>query len=312
MKLPINVLLLDDEIDFLQDFEQSAKSHRVIIENHFTNAKEGIQYIKENHNKIDAVILDGFFLSDEEASKIKSKKALSQTISTLKKLFHTEGIHIPHCILTGYLEDLKDDSISLDTKIFHKGEDDEKLFEYLKNQVKKSEDYKIKNTYSDVFKVFDNGYMPQDKEPDLIQILKKMESKAKYNKDGAFNPLRKMYEAFVKCFHDEAFETDKDQDFVHRKIFSGPNHEHVNIKGSWFYFSGMEVKRNGKTFIKERSEPVFPEHIKNLTSGFVDLIQTESHDYPEEVTHYAYKSAVFALLELLVWYNNFCNQNFNN
>ena len=120
-----------------------------------------------------------------------------------------------------------------------------------------------------------------------------------------------MYEAFVKCFYEEAKMNDRNQDFVPLGIFSGSYDEKVNIKGSWFYFSGNKVKRKHKPPIPKRSEPVFPEHIKNLTNGFVDLIQTESHDYPEEVTHYAYKSAVFALLELLVWYNNFCNQNFN-
>jgi len=309
MKLPIKVVLLDDEEDeFIRDFRQSARTNRVMIEEQFKNAKDGIKYIKENYSDIDAIIIDGFFLAHKDSSKKKNKQALKQTIDTLKELLLRDGISIPYCILTGYLGDLQEDSLLLDAQVFKKGADDTKLFDYLIKKVAENEDYQIKANFSEIFELFDRNLLPNDKKQDLVEVLKKIDSKAKYNQDDAFTPLRKMYEAFVKCFYEEAFSYNKYQDYVHQELFNG---NQVNIKGSWFYFSGKPVKWSGKTKISAREKSVWPEHIKNITSGFVDLIQTESHDYEEDVTHYAYKSAVYALLELLIWYKNFCITNFN-
>jgi len=48
MNRPINVLLLDDDAkEILPELRVSAKSNRVLIKESFTNAKEGINYIKK-------------------------------------------------------------------------------------------------------------------------------------------------------------------------------------------------------------------------------------------------------------------------
>ncbi|PAU95379.1 hypothetical protein CK503_04070 [Aliifodinibius salipaludis] len=311
MDRPISVLLLDDEADKMIDFIQEAKSERVLIKEKLTNAQEGIQEIRDNYDKYDAVILDALFFEKPDSAKLRDAGALADTLAEISRLVHVEEKYLPHCIYTGHFDKVNSDTVTRNKEVFVKGRDQKKMFDYLKEEVSKSDDYAIKNKYNDVFEVFDRSFMPMDKMPDLIEILAQLESDAKYNRDGAFTPLRKMYEAFVKSFYDEAYANDQDQDLVPLDLFYGDNDERVNIKGSWFYFSGMEIRdRNGRTIVSQRSEPVFPEHIKNLTSGFVDLVQTESHDYPEPVTKYAYRSAVNTLLELLLWYKNFCIENF--
>lgn len=304
MNRPIKVLFLDDDAaEILPDLKMSAKSHRVLFKKSFTNAKEGIQYLRKNHQMFDAIILDGFFLAEPGSSKKKDLKALKETVEELKKLLYKEKIRKPYCVFTGYLEDLNQDSLLSDIAVFRKGEDNKKMFEYLKKEVAENEDYQIKNEFDEIFKLFDNNLLPQNKEDDLVEILKKLKSKAKYNDDDAFNPIRKMYEVLINELHHRVLEKNKYQDIVPEDLYNQKGD--LSILWSWFYLSGRDVVFKGTLVIPKRSKPVWPSHISNLTRGMIEIFQENSHDYPEEVHHYTYKSVVYALLELMLWYKNF-------
>ncbi|NBC04881.1 MAG: hypothetical protein GVY20_14400 [Bacteroidetes bacterium] len=305
MNRSINVILLDDEADkILPDLKLSAKSERVLIKETFTNAKEGIEYIKSNHKKIDAIILDGLFLAEPGSSQKKDLNALKQTVEALKKLLYKEDIRIPFCVLTGYLEDISDDSLLSDIKVFRKGRGNKEMFEYLKSEVAKSPEFQIKSKFEEVFVLFDDRLLPEDKENDLVHILKKLDSKAKYNKDDAFNPVRKMYEVFIGSLHEQAYSKNKKQDIVPIELFDRYD-ESLNITGSSFYLSGHPVKKGDTVIIESRGEAVWPEHVAALAKMLVEITHQNSHDYPEDIHHYTYKSVVYALLELLLWYKNF-------
>ena len=304
MNRPINVLLLDDDKDdILPELKLSAKSNRVLIKEALKYANEGIDYIKKNHSEIDAIILDGFFLSEPGSSKKKNLQALKDTVEELKKLLYRENLNIPYCVLTGYLEDISDDSLLSDIEVFRKGDDNKKMYSYLRNEVAKNPVYQIKNEFEEVFELFDSNLLPEDKEPDLVEILKKLKSKAKYNADDAFNPIRKMYEVLIIELHDQAFESNKNQDIVPEKLFNQKGD--LSILWSWFYLSGKNVEHHGSVIILKRPESVWPSHIANLTRGMIEIFQENSHDYPEDVHHYTYKSVVYALLELMLWYKEF-------
>jgi len=303
MNKAINLLLLDDDADeILPDLNLSARANRVLIKEAFTNARDGINYIKQNHKKIDAIILDGFFLSEPGSSKKKNLQALKDTVEELKKLLYRENLRIPYCVLTGYLEDISHDSLLSDIEVFRKGENNKIMFDYLKAEVEKNEDYQIKNEFDEIFELFDSNLLPDDKEHDLVEILKKLKSKAKYNADDAFNPIRKMYEVLVTELYNQV-NINKHQDIVPDALF-GVNEE-LNITGSYFYLSGFDVKRGDAVFIRGRGETVWPDHIATLANLIVHITHQNSHDYPEDVHHYAYKSVVYALLELLLWYKEF-------
>ncbi|HBQ61811.1 MAG TPA: hypothetical protein DD671_19950 [Balneolaceae bacterium] len=304
MSRSIKVLLLDDDAgEILTDLNMSAKLHRVLIKESFTNAKEGIAYIKENHDQFDAIILDGFFLANPESSKKKDITALKKTVDELTKILYKEGIQIPYCVLTGYLDEIGSDSILSDIKVFRKGKHNKEMFDYLKSEVSKNEVYQIKNEFEKIFELFDQGLLPADKEEDLLEILRKLKSEQKYNDDDAFNPIRKMYEALINELHDQVLERNKRQDVVPELLYNDKGD--LSILWSWFYLSGMAVKSGDDIIIQARKNPVWPSHISKLTKSMIDIFQEASHDYPEDVHHYTYKSVVFALLELLLWYKTF-------
>jgi len=304
MNRPIDVMLLDDDAkDLLPDLKLSAKSNRVLIKESFTNAKDGIEYIRKHHDKIDALILDGFFLSEPGSSRKKNLEALKATVEELKKLLYKENLSLPYCVLTGYLEDISDDSLLSDIEVFRKGDDNRKMFDYLKEEVAKKEDYQVKNEFHEIFELFDRNQLPGDKEQDLVEILNKLKSKAKYNDDDAFTPVRKMYEVIVDSLYEHTYSVNKDQDIVHDDLF-GPG-DALNITGSYYYLSGHDVRRGDEIYIRRRDEAVWPDHISNLANLLVQITHQNSHDYPEDVHHYTYKSVVYALLELLLWYKEF-------
>jgi len=301
---PIKILLLDDEAeDFIEDFELSARSHRVVIERYFTNAEQGKEYIRKNNKKIDAIILDGFFKLTDQSSEKKDISALKSTVDELKRILYADGLRIPFCILTGYLEEIGEDSLLSDLDVFEKGRDNSKLFNHLKKLVSENEDYQIKSNFVEIFDLFDKNLLPDDKESDLVNILLKLKSKAKYNDDDAFNPIRKMYEVIIIELHEQTYAVNKHQDIVPDALF-GDNDE-LNITGSYYYLSGFDVKRGDEIFIRRRVEVVWPDHIVSLANLIVQITQQNSHDYPEDVHHYTYKSVVYALLELMLWYKNF-------
>ena len=304
MNRPIKVLLLDDDVaDILPDLELSAKANRVIIKEAFTNAEEGISYIKAHHAEIDAIILDGFFMTSPSSSRKKNISALKETVDELKKLLYRENIRIPFCVLTGYLEDVNQDSLLSNVDVFRKGQNPGELFTYLKTEVAKNEDYQIKNEFEEVFELFDINLLPRDKEQDLVEILKKLKSKAKYNSDDAFNPVRKMYEVIVTELHEQTYAVNKHQEIVPGALFG--SNDDLNITGSYYYLSGYDVKRGDEIFIRRSGEAVWPDHISTLANLIVQITHQNSHDYPEDVHHYTYKSVVYALLELMLWYKEF-------
>ncbi|MEX1013539.1 MAG: hypothetical protein WDZ80_00060, partial [Candidatus Paceibacterota bacterium] len=260
----------------------------------------------KNHKSFDAIILDGFFLSKPDSSKKKNLEALKETVNELQKLLYKENLRIPYCVLTGYLEDISHDTLLSDIEVFQKGGKNKIMFDYLKAEVAKNEDYQIKNEFDEIFELFDSSLLPADKEQDLVEILKKLRNKAKYNDDDAFNPIRKMYEVLINELHDQTLEVDKHQNIVPEKLY---NHKgDLSILWSWFYLSGHDVEHGDSTVISKRSEPVWPSHISNLTRGMIEIFQENSHDYPEDVHHYTYKSVVYALLELLLWYKDFISK----
>ncbi len=309
MNKPIKVLLLDDDAENIKtELELNAKSNRVILFKALSNAEEGIDYIRKHHSRIDAIILDGYFWEKSTSSSRKDITALRKTIRELQRLLDAENISIPFCVLTGYAEELSTDSLFSEVKIFRKGRVSSDMYDYLKEEVAKNEDYQIKNEYQEIFELFDNHLLPEDKEEDLVEIVRKLKSKAKYNDDDAFNPIRKMYEVLIRMLHEIALEKNKYQDVVPLSLFN--DNEKLSITWSWYYLSGKDVKENAgkeneRIKIQARNEPVWPLHIANLTKMMVDTTQEGSHDYPEDVHHYAYKSTVFALLELMLWYKQF-------
>lgn len=307
MNKPIKVLLLDDNAEKIKtELDLNAKSNRVIIFKALSNSTEGIEYIRKNHSRIDAIILDGYFWEKPTSSSKKDITALRKTIRELQRLLDAENISLPYCVLTGYAEELITDSLFSDVKIFRKGRVSSEMYDYLKGEVAKKEDYQIKNEFQEIFELFDKSLMPEDKEEDLVEILRKMKSKAKYNDDDAFNPIRKMYEAFINELHDQTLKRNNNQDIVHERLYD--HNGNLSILWSWLYLSGKEVRKDNTIEIAARSEPVWPEHISYIVKSMIDTFQTTSHDYADDINHYAYKSIVFALLELLLWYKEFIQE----
>jgi len=173
-----------------------------------------------------------------------------------------------------------------------------------KDEVSKKEDYQIKNEFDEIFELFDEGLLPEDKEQDLVEILRKLKSKAKYNDDDAFNPIRKMYEVTIESLFANTYNKNKTQDIIHRELFND-QYELLNIWGAHNYLSGKTVNLRGSDeSISARNKPVWPGFIEDLSILILSISQRNSHK-TDPINHYGYNSITFALLELLLWYKNF-------
>lgn len=153
----IRVLWVDDEYENLIDrYQDSAACPYNIELNAFSTAEEGLRELKENPIKWDAVILDvkGFKSDVGEVAR-------SIGFSYFKdELLRMENEHfIPWFVFSGQPDKLDDDEFAdslwnrgySSKPVYSKHSDMQLLWTDIEKFVRESEDWKIRNKYSNVF-----------------------------------------------------------------------------------------------------------------------------------------------------------------
>ena len=256
----------------------------------FQNLEDGFAELESN-GKYKAVILDAKALikPDQETEDFDF---LPLALHRLEKLNQKTGrIHTPFAVITGYYDNFRSfDTLIKEQKgrLFDKSSQEEEMLQYLLNEIENAENTKIEKQFADVFEVFDKGYLDSEKREDLLEIVKKLDNPSQLKNN--FNPLRKILEAI--------YEKLKNKGLI-------PNEIYGNLEWTWRYLSGMSVNIGTRQNPNNLQVPaMFPPHISKNIKTVEELSSTISHNYSENVTIYAYKSAVFALLEVLLWFKN--------
>lgn len=302
----IDILLIDDN----KDFCRSLRNRFLLIGEDidlniqvrdFQNLEDGFAEL-EKDSKYKAVILDAKALitTDQETPDLDF---LPVALHRLEKLNQKTGrVHTPFAVITGYY----DNFLSFDTlikeqkgKLFDKTSQEEEMLQYLLSEIKNAENTKIEKQFADVFEVFDKGFLDSSYRTDLLNVLKNLETPTQLK--DKFNPLRKFLEPVYKAIK------AKDTNLIPDIVFYNRNGKDINLDWIQRYITGQRVtippppNRNGKDY---QQDAIISFHTGWGIKYLEELGSKISHDYTDEVTIYTYKSAVFALLEILLWFKN--------
>jgi ActR/RegA family two-component response regulator len=281
---PLKVLIIDDDPSFVAGLKRDANTFRIeLVE--ATNLEDGLLKLQERSEKyFSGVILDVICLKDRK-QQIPDPSFISKAMEEFNRLAPS----LPKVILSG--EPTIAESVKRlydgNTKTYHKSA--EQIEEMLAYFVKQSENLprtRIVQKYSDVFWLFDNGYLDHNTEQRLIDVLEKMIDSQSNVISSNLGELRKIQEAMYQALNSLKADTVPVQNF------------------------------------KEWKDPQFSDFMKNLISnGYVEkdkiidraswLMHKLSSEYGAHLpksspdfspTKYTVQMCAFAMLDLLLWF----------
>lgn len=287
----------DDEWD--KDFIDNAAEKGIIVIPHDSNT-EGLAYLKANYKDVDAVILDAWGRIMAGSGKAEDPEALGHAKDELQDLAIKHGYAIPQCIYTGYMDRL--DQVTGRTRKFSKKANDDldALFAWVLDQAETRGVTTTQTRHAEVFRVFEENLLPEDKKWDLVKLLKDMDTMDASSIKANNGLARTFIEPIV-----EGLNTLGSQ-YMPNELLAGGR---VNADGAMRYLTGqpLEVKEKGVTILTlPKGDRIVPEHLSwMLSTIFKTPTFTGSHDYREKHTPYAHRAVVNALCELLIWYHDF-------
>lgn len=299
MKKKYKVLWVDDEWQELKKIQQMAVDHSIFFQA-FKNAEDAAENLKKNFMIYDAIILDGIFYDKKnEIGMPVSETAMMKMVNLINQLKNKKNI--PWFVLTGRsriaegTDFLK--SLNKTSHVFRKTDDNqiEKLFAQLKYEANKQLETQLLHNYQDAFEIFDN-YLKFENSKYLVDVLKIVHSKnsASYNN---YNAIRHVYEILF--------------DKLREKKIIPPQLTQFNRVANIL----VNEERNFAI-----TKPIIHPTICYLIYSQCDILQDGSHaterlnlniqEYcTTRIGKHLFHSSVSALLEVLIYFNRFFNEN---
>lgn len=302
------VIWFDDEYETLNViFENAALAGIQLIG--FNNAKTGIDELRENYETYDAVIADGlFFKNPGQKGNAVQSTALSEVAQELDKLRYKKIM--PMFILSGQSSFTKDihpfAEAYTNSVVYNKlvPGNVEKLFDDLKREVDKQPDTQIRHKYQDAFKVCTDEYLGPEISKSLLNLLKIVEGKI-------VDPITEDKISALRKILEKLFQGLNDLNIIPIEIWNGSGRMNQISR----FLSG-----NHKQFYL--NSQVLPPVIAFMIRSLTEFVQDGSHlgndlrlkvdDFiKHQPTGYLFKSLVFQLLEIIIWFKSFCDNNQN-
>lgn len=294
------VLWIDDDCHTTgKDFIGQAEQDDVDIIA-FESHEEGMLYLEQNIDEIQAVILD---------AKVKFKK--SDTVTGLdglkasrdKLIELNNKLDLPFFIFTGQ-PDYQSNEIFKQSfgEFYVKGEDDDRIIKDLISRVEQKEDYILQKKYKDVLSTCSDNFLGKKNYSRLLELVKHIEKNDKIKGgEDKLTSVRKIVEALFYSLGKLEI------------IPSELNGAKGWINGSSIFLAG---KHNDYVVEEEVVSPIITFNIHRL----LDIIQDGSHAYGDlkyEVdsyiknckSDYFFRSCVFLLFDLILWFNEFVSNN---
>lgn len=299
-----NVLWIEDEPEKMDGFRLNAESEGIFLHS-FNTSKKGIEALKKDFNKYDAVILDakGYDESEDEAQELTGLQSSITAIAGLEKQYNRK---IPHCIFTGQPDLMTDSSFKSlykKTPIYskHGHGDDEKMFKEIKKLCNDSETTQLKHRYADVLEICDEKYLGNEHYERLIELMQSFDNAKKTNMADDLGKVRKILESLLaKLHHTGVIPDEKYYKETDDKKYSEPN-----LNGASTYIGGIIPKEDG----------VVSEILKHVT-----LLAQDSVHYKETLkykvtkfmqkqrTGYLFQGLVAQFFEILVYMKAFIDE----
>lgn len=266
-----------------------------IIPFEFTN--DGVNEFLNNPEKYDAIILDA--KSKDSINEVDTTDPLYRAIKILDQ--NSTQHPVPFVVYTGQPDLMSNrnfESTLPSVKVFKKPGEYEKMMNFLISEIAKKPETKIKNRYKRVFEVCNDKYIGTYSEKDLLSILLKIENEFIFqNPEAFYNSLRKVVEDLLKAFNKLGFLPDC---FVERSI--AMNESSRFLSGEW---------------VKERlqTKTPFPDIVLTMIKQVIQVCQSASHRSDLDAfirsnnTPYLFFSVTYQLLDILIWFKSFVDQN---
>ena len=300
------VLWFDDEFDSLDIIKEKGKLSGIQLVG-FNNAKEGIEELNLRIEEYDAVIVDGkFYDNPDQTGDALGDKALFDVGVALNSL--SDRKKIPWFILSGQISFTKETNRYAEgfknNMVYDKAveSDIEKLWKDIKLEADQQVETQIRHKYQRVFDVCTEKYIGEEAGRKLFNAIRIVEDDTEtLDTEDFFNSIRKVIE---KLF------------FGFNKIGVLPD-EIINFSG-WLNNSSRFLCNSHQSF-KLNQEILHPSVSFNLRH-IMQIIQDASHnegtlslridEYVRSLaTPYLYKSIVLQLLDIILWFKSFSDDN---
>ncbi len=314
-----SVLWLDDRYPEQMEFTMLAREKGVDLIP-FRTLDDGFDYLEDNLQMIDAILLDTTFFMDrdEELNQDKSSsiKALSYAVDRINQLSTIKLF--PYFIFTSNNDFEQDDTFKTTYGKFYRKyelQDIDQLIVDIRKGVKRQVDAIIRNKYSEVFETMTDTYLGEQHTRALFDILKSVERpEAIINNEVYFNPLRKMLEAIFVMLNRYGV--------IPNSCFKEPGEP--NIMFCSLYLSGKEVRLGGSRFTKA-PQTIYPTIIQNHAWNIVSYTNIGSHNEAargrtsSEIAQlrasgvnspYLLYTVTFQMLDVMLWSKEYIDRTF--
>lgn len=293
----IKVLLIDDDIDYSTSLMGVGRTKGLKIV-HETNWETGFLRLKKDPG-IQFLILDGKCLLNEDQEDPKNN-FLSKVLPELKVYEAQFHRPIPLCVNTGFLERFSEDQEG-NSEVFGKGQDNSPMFNYIREEVAKTDVYKYKLQYGPAFEVFSEDLILPVHLNNLYTILEALEGTRRIEKQ-LFEVIRELMEEIFKTLQ---AKFNHFQDF---NVFFNADGR-PNLSYCERYLCGLHVtdRNNGKNL---KSEFHTPPHISRTITFVTTSSSILSHNYEDRYTKFIFISVANGLLEILSWIPGYLKKNY--
>jgi len=291
-----NILWIDDEHEGMSGFKGDAKFNKIQLIP-YKSLNEGISELKKNYPIYDGVLLDAKFFENEDDVKgsedTYNVHRAKEELLLLPKKFEV-------FVFTGQAEAYEDKTFNKAfKKIYKKGidEDVEQLFVDIKNAADQLKDTQTRHEYTRVFDVCTERYIGETAAHDLLELLN-------YNgcETGKFNQIRKIVEDVFLAFNKYDLLPSE---------FIKPN---MAINQTSKFLCGQEQDERTSSIYKKyklNEDAVVPNQISYYLRSILSVTQDGSHRSNIDAhvsalrTPYLFKSVLFQLLDVLVWFKQY-------
>jgi hypothetical protein len=294
----IDILMIDDDKANFDSYKNAAARQRIILR-YTSNLKEGIIQLK-NDKKIAAVILDGKgFINPDQQRGSEKVNFVHEALTALALLENEENRLIPKCVLTAWYDQLAE-SLADRVKVYDKkvlGNDEyalTEMFTLLKDQVFKTELYKIRKDFQDVFDAINADPILQSEDSKIYSLLQKSRTNTVEKAD--FVSAREILESILLKLN-KSHKSMIPDNLLH------PDGR-PNLSYCVRYLKGLKINDGTGSLLYaevENGKKRIPDHIAYALEYVKDTTSFLSHKTDHKWTKYAFHSVVSALCEIILW-----------
>lgn len=287
-------LLVDDQKSEMDAFINAGKLRRILI-HAVDNVEDGIAKLKADPDRYEAVILDAKCkLRRGDLAESINESALRKAISDLDAMAKATGRMLLRCIYTGNPEAAANNELT--EKVFRKGGPgtEAALFDYLIGAIKHDPRNVVVRRYEDVLSMFSSGHLPIAGKEDLVHLLMELDDLNPSKVTSNLTRVRRALEMMLRQLHE--FDDHALPAHVLNSISGVSESIHfLAAKGS---YAGNVTS-------------ILPEHLFNILYTTQKVTsKAGAHFQKEFVSHYAMRSLAYGLLEALLWFKNFVDENY--